>query len=232
MLKSEEMSDMPHLGAQFPSVNPLALPRPDALDSPDREEEETNRIENRAKGETPIPGSLADGIDRVTLSAKARATAPIRQTEETAPVPGSAEALDENPQALRPDNLGTDPALRSNRELRNILQEFNARIEPLLEEVTKPEGAPVAEVQSNAPPPPAVFENLEAVGQVTATIQDNRPLLTSQIDDVVLFNLGFFELDANELVANKKVRLNASESSLQNFWKVRTERGQNINRFI
>ena len=152
--------------------------------------------------------------------------------EETAPVPGSAEALDENPQALRPDNLGTDPALRSNRELRNILQEFNARIEPLLEEVTKPEGAPVAEVQSNAPPPPAVFENLEAVGQVTATIQDNRPLLTSQIDDVVLFNLGFFELDANELVAYKKVRLNASESSLQNFWKVRTERGQNIDRFI
>ena len=135
-------------------------------------------------------------------------------------------ALDENPQALRPDNLGTDPALRSNRELRNILQEFNARIEPLLEEVTKPEGAPVAEVQSNAPPPPAVFENLEAVGQVTATIQDNRPLLTSQIDDVVLFNLGFFEL-----VAYKKVRLNASESSLQNFWKVRTERGQNIDRF-
>jgi len=152
-------------------------------------------------------------------------------------------ALDENPQALRPDNLGTDPALRSNRELRNILQEFNARIEPLLEEVTKPEGAPVeevtkpegapvAEVQSNAPPPPAVFENLEAVGQVTATIQDNRPLLTIQIDDVVLFNLGFFELDANELVAYKKVRLNASESSLQNFWKVRTERGQNIDRFI
>lgn len=157
MLKSEEMSDMPHLGAQFPSVNP---------------------------------------------------------------------------QALRPDNLGTDPALRSNRELRNILQEFNARIEPLLEEVTKPEGAPVAEVQSNAPPPPAVFENLEAVSQVTATIQDNRWLLTSQINDVVLFNLGFFQLDANKALAYKKVQLNATESSLQNFWKVRTERGQNIDRFI
>jgi hypothetical protein len=222
---------MPHLEAQFPSVNPLALPRPNALDSPDRKEEETNRIENPAKGETPIPGSLADGIDRVTLSAKVRAAAPVRQTGETAPVPGNVEALDENPQALRPDNLGTAPALRSNRELRNILREFNARIEPL-EEVTEPEGAPVAEVQSKAPPPPAVFENLEAVGQVTAAIQDNRPLLTSRTNDVVLFNLGFFEVDANELVAYKKVRLNAAESSLQNFWKARTERGQNIDRFI
>lgn len=77
------------------------------------------------------------------------------------PVPGNVAALNENPQALRGDNLGTDPALRGNRELRNFLQDFNNRIEPP-EEVTDDEGAPVAEVQNNAPPPPAVFENLEA----------------------------------------------------------------------
>ena len=77
------------------------------------------------------------------------------------PVASNVEVLNENPQALRRDNLGTDPALRGNRELRNFLQEFNNRVEPP-EEVTESEGAPVAEVQNNAPPPPAVFENLEA----------------------------------------------------------------------
>jgi hypothetical protein len=77
------------------------------------------------------------------------------------PVPGNVAALNENPQALRGDNLGTDPALRGNRELRNFLQDFNNGIE-LPEEVTSDEGAPVAEVQNNAPPPPPVFENLEA----------------------------------------------------------------------
>ena len=34
---------MPHLEEQFPPVNPLLLQRPDALDPPDREEEETDR---------------------------------------------------------------------------------------------------------------------------------------------------------------------------------------------
>ena len=76
------------------------------------------------------------------------------------PVPGNVEFLDENPQALRRNNLGTDPALRSNRALRNFLEEFNNRIEPP-EAVTESEGGPVTEVQSNAPPPPQVFENLE-----------------------------------------------------------------------
>jgi hypothetical protein len=51
--------------------------------------------------------------------------------------------------------------LRGNRELRNFLQDFNNRIEPP-EKVTEDDGAPVAEVQNNAPPPPPVFENLEA----------------------------------------------------------------------
>ena len=40
-------------------------------------------------------------------------------------------------------------------------QEFNDRIEPP-EIVTEDEGAPVEEVQNNAPPPPPVFEKLEA----------------------------------------------------------------------
>jgi hypothetical protein len=237
---------MPHFEDQFPPINPLVLQRPDALDPPDREEEETHRTENRAEDETPTPGSLADGIDRVTLSASARAIAPVQPTGETArlpadnpgsagagvvvsslidtrqvfeedqetqalqppafseldpdepsvpilgpearaenipfviqqgplnvslptvedavavapAVPGSVEALDENPQALRPDNLGTDPALRSNRELRNILQDN--RLEPP-EAVIEPTGGPVTEIQNNAPPPPAVLENLEAV---------------------------------------------------------------------
>jgi hypothetical protein len=78
------------------------------------------------------------------------------------PLPGNVETLDENPQALRRDNLGTDPALRSNRELRSFLQQFNSRIEPP-EAVTEDEGGPITEVQNNAPPPPAVLENLEAV---------------------------------------------------------------------
>lgn len=92
---------------------------------------------------------------------------PPAVAEEAEPVarpePGTVDAINENPQALRPDNLGTDPALRGNRELRNFLQEFNNRIEPP-EAVTEPAGAPIAEVQNNAPPPPAVFENLEALG--------------------------------------------------------------------
>ena len=53
---------MPHLEEQFPPVNPLVLQRPDALDPPDREEEEESRpIENRIEDEIPLPGSLADG---------------------------------------------------------------------------------------------------------------------------------------------------------------------------
>jgi hypothetical protein len=217
------------LKAQFPQINPLVQQRPNALGPPDREEEEIHRIENRVRGETPIPGSLADGTERVTLSA--RAIASVQPTGETVPVPGSVEALDENPQALRPDNLGTDLALRSNRELRNFLKETPNRIEPP-EEVAEPADAPITGIQDNAPPPPTVFENLEEVSQAAATLQDNRQLLTSQINDVVLFNLGYFELDANGMLNQKKVRLNASEASLQNFWRVRTERGQNIDQFI
>lgn len=222
---------MPTLEEQFPPINPLVLQRPDALDPPDREEEETNRTENQ--DETPVPGSLADGIDRVTLSADARAITPVSaigeivvlpsdnpgpavpavivpsltdaeqiledrlETEaflppaipERAPearaenipfvvqgsinvptpeaentvavvpaVPGNVAALDENSQALRRDNLGTDTALRSNRELRNILQEN--RIETPVEEI-EPAGGPIAEIQNNTPPSPAVLENLE-----------------------------------------------------------------------
>jgi hypothetical protein len=78
------------------------------------------------------------------------------------PLPGNVETLDENPQALRRDNLGTDPALRSNREIRSFLQQFNDRIEPP-DALTDDEGGPITEVQNNAPPPPAVFENLETV---------------------------------------------------------------------
>jgi len=80
----------------------------------------------------------------------------------TPPLPGNVETLDENPQALRRNNLGTDPALRSNREIRSFLQQFNDRIEPP-EAVTEDEGGPIFEVQNNTPPPPAVLENLEAV---------------------------------------------------------------------
>jgi hypothetical protein len=81
---------MPHLEEQFPPVNPLVLQRPDALDPPDREEEETNRTENRVVDETPLPGSLADGIDRVTISANARVIAPVLPLEETTPVADEA----------------------------------------------------------------------------------------------------------------------------------------------
>jgi flagellar capping protein FliD len=60
--------------------------------------------------------------------------------------------------------------------------------------------------------------------QVTATIQDNRLLLTSQTGDnsaitlsdpdSVLFNLGFFELDANGELIQNEVQINASGTNL------------------
>jgi flagellar capping protein FliD len=60
--------------------------------------------------------------------------------------------------------------------------------------------------------------------QVTATIQDNRLLLTGQTGDnsaitlsdpdSVLFNLGFFERDANGVVVQKEVQLNPSGTNL------------------
>jgi flagellar capping protein FliD len=60
--------------------------------------------------------------------------------------------------------------------------------------------------------------------QVTATIQDNRLLLTSQTGDnsaitlsdpdSLLFNLGFFELDANGELIQNEVQINASGVNL------------------
>ncbi len=60
--------------------------------------------------------------------------------------------------------------------------------------------------------------------QVTATIQDNRLMLTSQTGDdsaitlsdpdAVLFNLGFFELDASGKSVKKEVQLNGSGINL------------------
>ncbi|MCH6579656.1 MAG: hypothetical protein IH802_04750 [Nitrospinae bacterium] len=139
---------------------------------------------------------------------------PPAVAEEAEPVarpePGNVEAINENPQALRPDNLGTDPALRGNRELRNFLQEFNNRIEPP-EAVTEPAGAPIAEVQNNAPPPPAVFENLEALG---------AELLES-----------LREQEATEGVTRPEEERTAPPEP-RTPETVLTERGQNIDRFI
>ena len=126
------------------------------------------------------------------------------------PEPGNVEAIDENPQALRGDNLGTDPALRSNREIRNFLQEFNDDIEPP-EEVTELAGGPIAEVQNNAPPPPAVFENLEALSEDLLNRvreQESRESVTRPEE---------------ERTAPPEPR--TAETLL-------TERGQNIDRFI
>ena len=60
--------------------------------------------------------------------------------------------------------------------------------------------------------------------QVTATLQDNRLLLTSQTGDnsaitlsdpdSVLFNLGFFELDASGKLVQNEVQINASGTNL------------------
>ena len=60
--------------------------------------------------------------------------------------------------------------------------------------------------------------------QVAATIQDNRLLLTSQTGDnsaitlsdpdSILFNLGFFELDANGELIQNEVQINASGTNL------------------
>ncbi|MCH7500101.1 MAG: hypothetical protein IH886_08840 [Nitrospinae bacterium] len=139
---------------------------------------------------------------------------PPAVAEEAEPVarpePGTVEAINENPQALRPDNLGTDPALRGNRELRNFLQEFNNRIEPP-EAVTEPAGAPIAEVQNNAPPPPAVFENLEALG---------AELLES-----------LREQEATEGVTRPEEERTAPPEP-RTPETVLAERGQNIDRFI
>ena len=79
---------MPHLEEQFPPVNPLVLQRPDAVDPPDRAEDEDARpIGGQAEDEIPLPGSLADGIDRVTISANARVIVPVQPNEETVPLP-------------------------------------------------------------------------------------------------------------------------------------------------
>ncbi len=126
------------------------------------------------------------------------------------PVASNVAALDENPQALRRDNMGTDPALRGNRELRNFLQEFNNRIEPP-EEVTEDEGAPITEVQNNAPPPPAVFENLEAE--------------SAELLDRVR------ERQATEGVTRPEEERTAPPEP-RTPETVLTERGQNIDRFI
>ncbi len=126
------------------------------------------------------------------------------------PEPGIVEVINESPQALRPDNLGTDPALRGNRELRNFLQEFNNRIEPP-EQVTEPAGAPIAEVQNNAPPPPALFENLEAL---SAELLENLR-----------------EQDATEGVTRPEEERTAPPEP-RTPETVLTERGQNIDRFI
>ena len=101
---------MPHLEEQFPPVNPLVLLRPDALEPPDREEEESRRTENRAEDETPIPGSLADGIDRVTISANTRVIAPVQPLEETGSSPLENRAnpeliLDVEGEALAADEI-------------------------------------------------------------------------------------------------------------------------------
>lgn len=293
---------MPHLEEQFPPVNPLVLQRPDALDPPGRTGEEA-----------PIPGSVADGIDRVTISANARAIAPVQQTGETVPAPlentvnpavpaplnreaqrfearnpdasadvassltdtrqvfekdqqtqalqtpafpeldpnapflpnlqpepreenipavaqqplnvpppavenvvapvappivGNVEALNENPQALRRDFLGTDPALRSNRALRNFLQEN--RSEPP-ETATEPARRPITEVQNNAPPTPAGFENLEAVRAELPSDQ-REPEATQGVTR-----------PEEERTAPPEPRTPET---------VLTERGQNIDRFI
>jgi len=139
---------------------------------------------------------------------------PPAVAEEAEPVarpePGIVEAINENRQALRPDNLGTDPALRGNRELLNFLQEFNNRIEPP-EEVTEPAGGPIAEVQNNAPPPPALFENLEALG---------AELLES-----------LREQEATEGVTRPEEERTAPPEP-RTPQTVLTERGQNIDRFI
>jgi hypothetical protein len=126
------------------------------------------------------------------------------------PAPGNVEALDENPQALRRDTLGTDPALRGNRELRNFLQEFNDRIEPP-EQVTELAGGPVTEVQNNAPPPPEVFENLEAA---SAELLENLR-----------------EQEAREGVTRPEEERTAPPEP-RTPESILTGRGQNIDRFI
>ncbi len=142
------------------------------------------------------------------------ANVPPRVVDDGEPVsppePGNVAEIDENPQALRRDNLGTDPALRSNREIRNFLQQFNANIEPP-EEVTEPAGGPVAEVQNNAPPPPALLENLEAIGE---------ELLNS-----------LREQEAPEGVTRPEEERTAPPEP-RTPETVLTERGQNIDRFI
>ena len=79
---------MPHLEDNLP-VNLLLLQqRPETFLPPTRdreEEEESDRIDIREDSELPLPGSLADGIDRVTISASAREI--VQALEATVPVP-------------------------------------------------------------------------------------------------------------------------------------------------
>jgi len=143
---------MPHLEEQFPPVNPLALLRPDALDPPDREEEEANRTENR--DETPRPGTLADGIDRVTLSANARAIAPVQPLEETAPISGERVANTEGdtPAADEVSGVGLQDFVNGIEENRGSNETTNRIDRNTAEPLTTPLFTPAAPPVPNGEP--------------------------------------------------------------------------------
>jgi hypothetical protein len=171
---------MPHLEEQFPPVNPLVLQRPDALDPPDREEEEEARpIENRIEDEIPLPGSLADGIDRVTISANARAIVPVQPQDETVPlppdlIPGESEVNPEVPELLNSEaerrEVGAD-APESDEAIGTSLQDLvNGLAERRREEASstrtglnpiEPRTVPIPPPARAPEAPPAIEAELE-----------------------------------------------------------------------
>jgi len=142
---------MPPLEEQFPPVNPLVLQRPDALDPPEREEEEQTRpIENRIEDETPLPGSLADGIHRVTISANARVIAPVLPLEETTPASDEniGTSLQDFTNEIEDNRVPNDATIQVDRD----------PIEPLIAPVFAP-ATPPAQTAERVTPTTSRIEN-------------------------------------------------------------------------
>jgi hypothetical protein len=135
------------------------------------------------------------------------------------PEPTGVEALNQNPAALRPDTVATDPALRANRAQRNILQE----VEPVAEV------NPNAEVNRNAEANPN--PETEAPGPVNALLENLPPAPPREVPNPVV----------NEAVENEPENLQEilrpeeepqAPPPPRDPEAVITERGQNVDRLI
>jgi hypothetical protein len=127
----------------------------------------------------------------------------------------NTQELDENSAALRPDNLGTDPSLRANRDLRNLLD-------------TEPEDQPAEDEGQNQGP----LGGAQNIPDPAGTAQSN----TTAPGD--LERVGATENEPNAAqarAAEREEEFREEEdphSSPDAPEAVQTQRGQNINQLI